>query len=93
MMCKAKVNRIIEFTNILHKHLEAAHAGIPEPELLVLLKGSRQVTYVGMPLLTDLEDWAISEGILSDCSSRSCRSTTVKSAEIADHEYQGVLDD
>ena len=73
MMCKAKVNRIIEFTDILRKHLEAAHPGIPELELLVLLKGSRQVTYVGMPLPTDLEDWAISEGILSDCSS-GCRS-------------------
>ena len=30
---------------------------------------------------------------ISDCSSRSCRSTTVKSAEIADREYQGALDD
>ena len=74
VMREVKVNRIIEFTDILRKHLEAARAGIPEPELLVLLKKSRQVTYVGMPLPTDLEDWAISEGILSDCSSRSCRS-------------------
>ena len=49
--------------------------------------------YVGMPLPTDLEDWAIGEGIFSDCSSRSCSSTTVKSTEIADHEYQGALDD
>ena len=29
----------------------------------------------------------------SDCASRGCRSTTVKSAEIADREYQGALDD
>ena len=63
MMREAKVNRIIEFTDILRKHLEAARAGIAEPDLLALLKGARQVTYAGMPLPTELEDWAIGEGI------------------------------
>ena len=46
MICKAHVNRIVQFTSILHVHLEDAHAGIPEPELLTLLKWSRQVTYL-----------------------------------------------
>ena len=63
MIREAHVNRIVQFTSILRVHLEDARAGIPEPELLALLKGSRQVTYLGMPLATELEDWAIGEGI------------------------------
>src|SRR6266481_4961550 len=63
MICEPNVNRIIQFTGVLRVHLEDAHAGTPEPDLLPLLKALRQVTYAGMPLATELEDWAISEGI------------------------------
>ena len=44
-------------------HLEDACAGTPEPDLLPLLRAMRQVTYAGMPLATELEDWAVSDGI------------------------------
>ena len=59
----AGVNRIIQFTAILRQHLEDAREGVVEPELLSLFKKSRQLTYAGMPLATELEDWAISEGL------------------------------
>jgi len=63
MIREANVNRIIQFTGVLRVHLEDARAGTPEPDLLALLKASRQVTYAGMPLATELEDWAVGEGI------------------------------
>src|SRR6266481_5033835 len=63
MIHEANMNRIIQFTGMLHVHLEDAHAVTPKPDLLPLLKVSRQVTYAGMPLATELEDWAVSEGI------------------------------
>ena len=63
MIREANVNRIIQFTCVLRVHLEDARAGIPEPDLLPLLRAMRQVTYAGMPLATELEDWAVSEGI------------------------------
>lgn len=59
----AGVNRIIQFTAILRRHLEDAREGLVEPELLNLFKKSRQLTYAGMPLATELEDWAVAEGI------------------------------
>ncbi|KAF8511241.1 acetyl-CoA synthetase-like protein [Gautieria morchelliformis] len=57
------VNRIIQFTGVLRRHLEDARGGAIEPGLLALLKQARQVTYAGMPLATELEDWAVAQGI------------------------------
>ncbi|KAF8468652.1 hypothetical protein JB92DRAFT_3059106, partial [Gautieria morchelliformis] len=57
------VNRIIQFTSVLRRHLEDARGGVVEPGLLALLKQSRQVTYAGMPLASELEDWAVAQGI------------------------------
>ncbi|KAF8486688.1 hypothetical protein JB92DRAFT_3256897 [Gautieria morchelliformis] len=44
----AGVNRIIQFTGVLRRHLDDARGGVVEPGLLALLKQSRQVTYAGM---------------------------------------------
>lgn len=63
MIRAAGVNRIIQFTGVLRRHLEDARAGIVEPGLVELLKQVRQVTYAGMPLATELEDWAVAQGI------------------------------
>ena len=63
MIRQANVNRIIRFTGLMRVHLEDARAGTLEPDLLALLKASRQVTYAGMPLATELENWAAGEGI------------------------------
>jgi hypothetical protein len=63
MIRVAGVNRIIQFTGVLRGHLEDARKGVVEPGLLALLKKSRQVTYAGMPLATELEDWAVAQGI------------------------------
>ncbi|KIJ57306.1 hypothetical protein M422DRAFT_198731 [Sphaerobolus stellatus SS14] len=60
MITSAGVNRIIQFTNVLRKHLEDAQR---DPSLLKLLKNARQVTYAGMPLPTELEKWAMEQGI------------------------------
>ncbi|KAF8485538.1 hypothetical protein JB92DRAFT_2836839 [Gautieria morchelliformis] len=59
----AGVNRIIQFTGVLRRHLDDARGGVVEPGLLALLKQSRQVTYAGMPLSPELEDWAVAQGI------------------------------
>ena len=63
MIRNAGVNRIIQFTEVLRLHLEDARAGVVELGLADLLKEARQVTYAGMPLATDLEDWAVAQGI------------------------------
>ena len=63
MIRVAGVNRIIQFTGVLRQHLEDARAAIIEPGLVDLLKSARQVTYAGMPLATELEDWAVGQGI------------------------------
>ncbi|KAF8523945.1 hypothetical protein BU17DRAFT_85424 [Hysterangium stoloniferum] len=54
------VNRVIQFTAILRKHLEDARR---DPSLLQLFKQMRQVTYAGMPLETELEEWAVGQGV------------------------------
>ncbi|KAF8485541.1 acetyl-CoA synthetase-like protein [Gautieria morchelliformis] len=59
----AGVNRIIQFTGVLRRHLDDARGGVVEPGLLALLKQSRQVTYACMPLSPELEDWAVAQGI------------------------------
>ncbi|KAF8522637.1 acetyl-CoA synthetase-like protein [Hysterangium stoloniferum] len=56
----AGANRIIQFTPILRSHLEAAQR---DPSLLQLFKQMRQITYAGMPLATQWEDWAVGQGI------------------------------
>lgn len=60
MINVAGVNRIIQFTAVLRKHLEDARR---DPALLQLFKQMRQVTYAGMPLATELEEWVVGQGV------------------------------
>lgn len=63
MIREAKVNRIIHYGSVLREHLEDARAGTPEPGLLALFKTLRQLTCVGTPFPTELEGWAVAQGI------------------------------
>lgn len=62
MIQHAGVNRIVQFTNVLKTHLlDARRQSVPG--LVPLLRSAKQVTYAGMPLPSELEEWAIKEGI------------------------------
>lgn len=63
MVESAGVNRIFQFANILKRNLEFAKSGVPEPRLLGALKGLRQITFGGMSLPREWEDWAFSQDI------------------------------
>ncbi|KZP27573.1 acetyl-CoA synthetase-like protein [Athelia psychrophila] len=63
MIENAGVTRMFQFGMTVKEYFEFAKSGVPEPRLLGALKGLRQVTYSGMALPKEWEDWAYAQGI------------------------------
>lgn len=63
MIRKAGVNRVFQFALTVREYLDFARSGVPEPRLLDALKGLRQLTYGGMAIPKEPEDWAYDAGI------------------------------
>ncbi|KZP27584.1 acetyl-CoA synthetase-like protein [Athelia psychrophila] len=63
MIEKAGITRIFQFGMTVKEYFEFAKSGVPEPRLLGALKSVHQVTYSGMALPKEWEDWAYAQGI------------------------------
>lgn len=69
MIGHAGVNRVFQFSPTVKEYLEFAKSGVPEPRLFDALKGLRQLTYGGMTIAKEWEDWALAQEIpITVCS-------------------------
>ncbi|KZP19040.1 acetyl-CoA synthetase-like protein [Athelia psychrophila] len=92
MIENAGVNRILQFTMTIKEYFEFAKSGVPEPRLLGALQGLRQLTYAGMAMPREWEDWAFAQNIPFTTNFGSTEAGQMMTSSIGDRRLE-VLDE